>query len=70
MRLISMGLRPGVSDLVCLLPGSKAVFLEVKTDKGRQSDNQKRFQERVESLGFKYFVVRSIKDVDIAISSC
>jgi hypothetical protein len=58
----AMGLRPGVSDLVVLLP-SRIVFIEVKTATGRQSENQKRFEALVTSLGFEYYVVRSVDDV-------
>jgi hypothetical protein len=59
---ISLGLRPGVSDLVVLLP-SRIVFIEVKTATGRQSEHQKRFEARVKELGFEYYVVRSVDDV-------
>ncbi len=61
-RLKAMGMRSGVSDLVVLLPGGKAVFMEVKTATGKQSENQKRFQARVESLGFAYCIARSQQD--------
>ena len=44
-----------------------SVWLEVKTKKGRISDNQKAFQESVESAGGFYYVVRSIDDVDLVI---
>ena len=62
-HFVAMGLRSGVSDLIVLLP-NRIIFLEVKTDKGRQSDNQKRFQKKVESLGFEYYVVRSVDEVE------
>lgn len=58
----AMGLRPGVSDLVVILP-SRIVFLEVKTATGRQSEHQRRFEARVKELGFEYYVVRSVDDV-------
>lgn len=59
---ITMGLRSGVSDLVLLLPG-RTIFVEVKTPSGRQSENQRRFQERVQELGCEYYIVRSVEDV-------
>jgi alkylation response protein AidB-like acyl-CoA dehydrogenase len=62
-RLKAMGLRSGVADLVVLIPRGKAVFLELKTDKGKQSEAQVRFQEKVESLGFSYFLCRNLKEV-------
>lgn len=46
---------------------TKAVWLEVKTEKGKQSSVQKSFQEQVESEGHKYVVVRSIDDVIAAL---
>ena len=64
---IAMGLWPGVSDLVAVLPG-RVVFLEVKTETGRQSPKQIKFQEAIERLGFDYFVVRSISDAFKAIN--
>lgn len=62
-QMIAMGLRPGVSDLVVLFSGGKAMFLEVKNEKGVQSERQKQFQETVQRLGFQYFIVRSLDDV-------
>jgi len=62
MRLKSMGLLSGVSDLVVVLK-NKIVFLEVKTAKGRQSKSQKDFEHRVTLLGHEYHVVRSVDDV-------
>jgi len=61
MKLKSMGLRSGVSDLIVVLP-NKVVFLEVKAEKGKQSEAQKRFEEKVKSLGHDYFVVHSIEE--------
>lgn len=66
MKLKSMGLRAGVSDLIVILSG-KVVFLEVKTEKGKQSEAQKRFEEKVKSLGHEYFIVRSINEVKEAL---
>ena len=63
MQLVSMGLRSGVSDLIMLYPKRSLTFLEVKTQKGKQSDKQKKFESRVCEHGFKYYVVRSVEDV-------
>lgn len=59
---ISLGLLPGVSDLVMVLPG-KVVFLEVKTPTGTQSDKQIKFESKIKELGHSYFIVRSLQDV-------
>jgi hypothetical protein len=66
MRLKSMGLRAGASDLLVVLK-NKVIFLEVKTPTGRQSEAQKIFQKIVESLGHEYYIVRS---VDEALKAC
>ena len=61
MRKLATGLKRGASDLIVLLP-NRAVFCEVKTPTGVQSETQKDFQEQVEKLGFEYILVRSLLD--------
>lgn len=61
-RLKQEGVLAGVADLHILLPGGKIVFVEMKTKKGVQSQNQKIFQSTVEELGFEYLIWRSIDD--------
>ena len=61
MQKKATGLMAGVSDLIVVLPG-KVLFVEVKTDTGRKSKNQKTFKEIVSNLGFDYFVVRSLEE--------
>jgi hypothetical protein len=62
MQLVSMGLRRGVADMVVLVPPG-VIFLEVKAQDGKQSDHQVKFQTRVEAMGYKYHIVRSVDDV-------
>ena len=62
MRKISTGLYAGVSDLIIIHFG-KVLFVEVKNDKGRQSDKQKDFQQLIEAQGFKYYLVRSLEEL-------
>lgn len=61
----------GVSDIVCIGKTAQnkpfTAFLEVKTDDGKQTVNQKEFQAKVEKLNGFYFVVRSIEDVNGAL---
>lgn len=52
------GVLAGFSDLI-VITQENVLFVEVKTQKGRQSEYQKRFQRKVESLGFSYLVCRS-----------
>lgn len=43
------------------------LWIEVKTEKGKQSDLQKAFQDIVEENGHKYIVARSVDDVVAAL---
>ena len=61
MRKVATGLFAGVSDLIMIHFG-QVMFIEVKTETGRQSDKQKEFQQIVENQGFKYYLVRSLKE--------
>ena len=54
------GMLPGASDTIIVLP-NRVIFCEFKDSKGRQSDKQIEFQQRVESLGFEYWIIRSLE---------
>jgi hypothetical protein len=60
-RLKSTGLTTGVSDMILVTP-EKVFFIEVKNAKGKQSEDQEKFQNRVESMGYSYFLVRSLQE--------
>lgn len=49
---------PGISDVVGLLEG-RSVFVEVKTDAGKQRPAQAAFQRAVEKAGGLYIIARS-----------
>jgi hypothetical protein len=67
MRLLRMGLYPGMSDL-CLVSHSGVVhFLEVKAEGGRLSPDQKKFRAFCALKGWPYGVAH---DVDEAVSQC
>lgn len=55
------GLLSGVSDLIIILK-NRIVFIEVKTKKGKQSENQKIFEKQVKKLGFEYYIWRDVFD--------
>lgn len=61
LRKKATGLLPGASDLICLY-NKKIYFVEVKDDKGKQSDNQKTFETIIKNNGFKYILVRSLDE--------
>ena len=59
------GAKAGVSDLLLMVPNGQYNFLaiEMKAEKGRQSDSQKTFQKQVEKLGFgKYVICKSFDE--------
>lgn len=58
-RMKAMGVVPGVSDMVYL---KGPVFIEMKSDTGKQSPDQKRFQELTEALGYRYVICRSFEE--------
>lgn len=66
-ELVRTGLYPGASDLMVIHFG-KVLFIENKTPTGRQSHHQKDFQQHVESLGFPYYVCRSLDDFKAVIN--
>ena len=60
-RKINTGLLRGVSDLIVVLH-NKILFVEIKTEKGVQSECQKDFELRIKSLGFEYHLTRSLEE--------
>lgn len=61
-RFLRFG-RPGAPDIYIFCKGGTTVHCELKAPKGRQSDTQKDWQKRVEALGHKYVLVRSLQDL-------
>lgn len=60
-KLKFTGLLSGVSDLIVLMT-NKMFFVELKTEKGVQSDSQKDFENRVTKLGYEYLIIRSLEE--------
>lgn len=60
-RLKAEGVMAGVADLFLSIPNAQyhGLYIEMKTEKGVQSQSQKIFQQRVEAMGYRYTVVRS-----------
>ena len=61
-RFIRCG-SPGMADILAFVPKGAPLWIEVKSDTGKQSTIQKWFQEMVEGHGHAYIVARSIEDV-------
>lgn len=58
-QMVAMGLYPGTADLVVWLGSGRIAYLEVKNEKGKQSDRQIIFGQRCLNAGYPYKVVRS-----------
>lgn len=54
----ALGVLAGVSDMAMLIHKS-VIWIEWKIETGKQSDKQIEFQALVESLGMKYYIVKS-----------
>ena len=62
-RWIKYGLEKGSSDLVCLAPNGRAVFVEIKRAKyGHISEDQKRFLEKCRRWGAIAGAVTSVEE--------
>jgi hypothetical protein len=61
-KQVSPFVRNGVSDIL-LVSNGQLVCLEVKSEKGVQSEAQIAFEKDVKRAGARYFVVRSVSDV-------
>lgn len=53
----------GGPDLMIYLPDGKCLHLEVKNESGKMSDGQKLYKARIEKLGHRYEVARSLEEV-------
>jgi hypothetical protein len=59
-----LGSMVGCSDLILLLDGGQAVFMEIKTPIGKMSEGQVRFSKKIINLGFIYVIVTSVVEAE------
>lgn len=59
-QLKGLGLLSGVADFTLI--ANPMIYIELKTDKGFQSEAQKKFEQTVVSFGHKYYVCRTLSD--------
>lgn len=54
----------GVSDLVVMFGNKEyhSLYIEMKTEKGRQSENQKAFERKCKIFKFKYVICTSLEE--------
>lgn len=66
----AMGVRAGFADLVLLLPrgGYHALFIELKTPRGRQTPLQAKWQAAIEKQGYKYVICRTFDEFRLIIN--
>jgi len=69
----ALGVLAGVADLVFVYPGelgcgARIGFIELKAPKGALTAGQQGFAKDVEALGARYYVARSIEDVQAALN--
>jgi len=61
-RIIRFGV-PGQADLTGILPDGRRLEIEVKSPTGRQTAEQRSFQQMIERFNGVYILARSIHDV-------
>jgi len=59
---------PGLPDIIVIIKG-RFVGLEIKQPKGRQSTEQKTFEQAIKKAGGFYFLIRSLDEAIKAIES-
>lgn len=57
----SKGVQAGRADFAFYYKG-KTVMIEMKEGRGKQSQEQKQWQQAIEQQGFRYFVCRDIEE--------
>ena len=62
-RRLPKGCKKGIADIRVVCRTGINFDIEVKTDKGRQSEDQKLIQSMMEKMGGNYYIVRSLRDV-------
>lgn len=60
-RKKALGVCSGPSDFILVLSLGKVVFIEMKTEVGSQSIEQKEFQSKVEARGHEYKIIRNLE---------
>lgn len=68
-RAKAQGMKAGVYDLLLPVPigGYHGLFIEMKSEEGRESDDQKEFGRRVRSLGYKAVTCYGAAEARLAI---
>lgn len=62
-KLKATGLRPGMPDILIILPGGRCAWAELKSDKGRLSAAQEGWRDALVALGHDWRLIRSTDDM-------
>lgn len=54
----------GLPDRLCLMPGGRAFFIEVKTTGKKPTALQKRRHEKLKGLGFEVLVIDKLEQIE------
>ena len=57
-KMKKMGLRSGCPDIIVEYPQGRVLYIELKNEKGRLSDNQKLWAVQSKALGTPHFIVK------------
>jgi len=65
------GVVAGVADLFLSIPsgGFCGLYIEMKTETGRQTEKQKEFEKEVKAAGYDYIIVRTFEGFQTAINN-
>jgi hypothetical protein len=63
-KLKKMGAKSGVADIFLMVPNRQfhGLWLEFKSEKGKQSPEQKEFEKTALSRGYQYKIAKSLDD--------
>jgi hypothetical protein len=64
----TLGVVAGISDLV-LIHSNGTCFIELKDDKGKQSEHQITFQRQLAQLNHDYHIIRSLSEFKALLST-
>lgn len=59
----------GIPDRICLLPGGRIFFAEIKTTKEKTRKVQDVVIKKLRGLGFKVYIIDSTTDIEIIIDA-
>ena len=60
----NIGSLKGIADLTALKSGLPAIYIEVKSAKGKLSPDQIKFADNVVNAGHCYFMARSVEELE------